>query len=173
MMGILDALAGNVSEGTMTGLLTKGMSNYISGIGGVAGQFGDLAKQSIDFGSGLNVAQRGLLQNQASNAAAMGSMQAQRMAAQQGMGGSGLLQQAQQNQAYTNMMGAADKGLQAYLSQQKLGANYLGQQGSMLQQAGSMQSDLNTSLANAASERAANRGKMFQDTIGFVANAVI
>ena len=54
-----------------------------------------LAKSAMAFQSGQNQAQRQMLQDQAARATAMGGMQAQRMAAQQGMGGSGLLQQAQ------------------------------------------------------------------------------
>ena len=125
----------------------------------------------MDFGSGINQAQRGLLQTAAADATAAGGMQAQRMAAQQGMGGSGLLQQATNNQAYKNMMGAGTQGLQAFMNQQKLGAGYLGQQGAMLQQAGAMQSDLNTSMANVEADRAANRGAMIQGGIGLAAKA--
>ena len=77
------------------------------------------------------------------------------------------LQQATNNQAYKNMMGAGTAGLQSFMNQQKLGASYLGQQGNMLQQAGSMQSDLNTSLANVEADKAANRGAMAQGLIGF------
>ena len=102
----------------------------------------------------------------------MGQLGTQSMAAQQGMGGSGLLQQATQNQAYSNMMGAGQKGLQAFMNQQKLGAGYLQQQGNLLGQAGSMQSDLNTSMANVESDRAANRGAMIQGGIGLASKFI-
>jgi len=166
----IDFFAGNASG--QSGRLQKGINPLINQTKQLGNRFGGLADQSFDFNSGMNVNQRGLLQNAAANATAQGQMGAQRMAAQQGMGGSGLLQQATQNQAYSNMMGAGTKGLQAFQNQQRLGASYLGQQGDMLQQAGTMQSDLNTSLANAASEKAANRGELGRGLVGFAANAM-
>lgn len=168
----LDFIAGNPDSGKMKGILSKGMGQYTSGLNALGDQFGQLGQQSMDFGSGINQAQRGLLQTAAADATAAGGMQAQRMAAQQGMGGSGLLQQATNNQAYKNMMGAGTQGLQAFMNQQKLGASYLGNQATMLQQAGKMQSDLNTSLAHVEADRAANRGAMAQGLIGFGAGFI-
>jgi len=164
---IIDYVAGNPNQGTMNSILNKGMGQYTSGLNTIGDQFGQLGAQSMDFNSGINANQRNMLQTVAADATAAGGMQAQRMASQQGMGGSGLLQQATNNQAYQNMMGAGTKGLQAFMNQQKLGASYLGQQGNMLQAAGGMQSDLNTSLANVESDKAANRGAMAQGLIGF------
>ena len=91
------------------------------------------------------------------------------MAAQQGMGGSGLLQQATANQAYSNLSKAGIQGLQAFGNQQRLGQNYIQQAGSLLGTAGQMQSDLNTSLANIEATNAANRGAMLQGGIGLLA----
>lgn len=169
---IFDAIAGNPDSDKMNSLINQGMGQYTGGLNKIAGQMGQLGTQSMDFGSGINVNQRNMLQSAAADATATGGMQAQRMAAQQGMGGSGLLQQATQNQAYSNMMGAGQKGLQAFMNQQKLGAGYLQQQGNLLGQAGSMQSDLNTSMANVESDRAANRGAMIQGGIGLASKFI-
>jgi len=165
----MDFFAGNPDLGSMKSTLGQGMQQNISGMQGVAGQLGKLGAQATDFNSGTNLAQRGLLQDAASNATAQGGMQAQRMAAQQGMGGSGLLQQATNNQAYSNMMGAGKQGLGAFLQQQKLGAGYLQGQGQMLGQAGKMQSEMNVNEANAMRDNAANRGAMGRDILGFAA----
>tara|TARA_Y100001951_G_C11228099_1_gene232930 strand:- start:150 stop:686 length:537 start_codon:yes stop_codon:yes gene_type:complete len=161
-----DFFAGNANLGDMTNTLNQGMGDYTSGLQGVAGQLGKLGQEATTFGSGTNVAQRGLLQDAASQATAMGGMQAQRMAAQQGMGGSGLLQQAQQNQAYSNMMGAGQKGLGAFLQQQKLGGGYLQAQGQALSEGGKMQSEMNVNQATAMSDNAANRGALGQQLAG-------
>jgi hypothetical protein len=163
-------IAGNPNQGKMNRIINKDMGQYTSGMNQLGSQFGQLGAQSMDFNSGINTNQRNMLQSAAADATATGGMQAQQMAAQQGMGGSGLLQQATQNQAYSNMMGAGQKGLQAFMNQQKLGAGYLKEQGNLLGQAGSMQSDLNTSMANVESTRAANTGAMIQGGIGMVAN---
>ncbi len=124
----VDFIAGNPNQGKMNDIINKGMGQYTSGLNALGTRFGNLADASMDFNSGINTNQRGLLQTAAADATAAGGMQAQRMAAQQGMGGSGLLQQATNNQAYKNMMGAGTQGLQAFMNKRKLGAGYLGQQ---------------------------------------------
>lgn len=164
--GLIDAIMGNPSAGRLSSTVGKGMNQFIGDIQGMGTQLGDYAKNAMAFQSGQNQAQRQMLQDQASRATAMGGMQAQRMAAQQGMGGSGLLQQAQANQAYQNMMGAGTAGLKGFLDQQRLGAGYLGQASNILGQAGEMQSQLNVSEANILQQQARGRGMFYQDLLG-------
>lgn len=164
--GLIDAIMGNPSSTELNNIVGKGMEQYIGGIEGMGNQLGDYAKSAMAFQSGQNQAQRQMLQDQAARASAMGGMQAQRMAAQQGMGGSGLLQQAQANQAYQNMMGAGTAGLKAFLDQQRLGAGYLGQASQILGQAGEMQSELNVSRANILQQQAQGRGQFLNQFLG-------
>ena len=164
--GMIDFLMGNPSANKLQSTVGKGMEQYIGGVQGMGTQLGDYANQAMNFQSGQNQAQRQMLQDQASRASAMGGMQAQRMAAQQGMGGSGLLQQAQSNQAYQNMMGAGTAGLKGFLEQQRLGAGYLGQASNILGQAGEMQSQLNVSNANILQQQARDRGQFMQSLLG-------
>lgn len=164
--GLIDAIMGNPSSTELNNIVGEGMEQYISGIEGMGNQLGDYAKSAMAFQSGQNQAQRQMLQDQAARASAMGGMQAQRMAAQQGMGGSGLLQQAQANQAYQNMVGAGTAGLKAFLDQQRLGAGYLGQASQILGQAGEMQSELNVSKANILQNQARGRGQFLNQFLG-------
>lgn len=164
--GLIDAIMGNPSASKLSSTVSQGMEQYIGDIQGMGTQLGDYAKNAMAFQSGQNQAQRQMLQDQAARATAMGGMQAQRMAAQQGMGGSGLLQQAQANQAYQNMMGAGTAGLKAFLDQQRLGAGYLGQASNILGQAGEMQSQLNVSKANILQQQAQGRGMFYRDLLG-------
>ena len=166
--GMIDFLMGNPSANKLQSTVGKGMEQYIGGIQGMGTQLGDYANQAMNFQSGQNQAQRQMLQDQASRASAMGGMQAQRMAAQQGMGGSGLLQQAQANQAYQNMMGAGTAGLQGFLDQQRLGAGYLGSASEILRRAGEQQSDLNISRANIDMARQGGRNQLLGGLIGGV-----
>ncbi len=164
--GLIDTIMGNPSASQLSKTVGQGMEQYIGDIQGMGTQLGDYAKSAMAFQSGQNQAQRQMLQDQAARATAMGGMQAQRMAAQQGMGGSGLLQQAQANQAYQNMMGAGTAGLKGFLDQQRLGAGYLGQASNILGQAGEMQSQLNVSRANILQQQARDRGQFLQGLIG-------
>ena len=134
--------------------VTQGMQQFITDQSNMGTQLGDYAKSAMAF--------------QASRATAMGGMQAQRMAAQQGMGGSGLLQQAQANQAYQNMMGAGTAGLQAFLNQQRLGAGYLGSASEILRRAGEQQSELNISRANIDMARQGGRNQLLGGLINQV-----
>ena len=165
----VDYIAGNPDAGKMKSIVSNNMGQYTQGFNQMSDQMQGLANQSFDFNSGINQMQRGLLNQQAQDATATGALQAQRMAAMQGMGGSGLLQQATQNQAYNNLKNAGIQGLQAFGNQQRLGQNYIQQAGSLLGTAGQMQSDLNTSLANIEATNAANRGAMLQGGIGLLA----
>ncbi len=167
----VDFISGNPNSGKMNSILNKNMGQYTSGLQGMSGQMQDMANQSFDFNSGMNQMQRGLLQNQAQDATATGALQAQRMAAQQGMGGSGLLQQATANQAYSNLSKAGIQGLQAFGNQQRLGQGFLNSSANILNQAGEIQSNLNTGMANVEADKAANRGKLARGAIGLIAGA--
>ena len=114
----------------------------------------------------INQAIRNQLTSAAQDATATGAMNAQRMAAQQGMGGSGLLNQATRNQAYSNLMGANQQGINAFLKNSQLGAGYLGQASNILRGAGEMQSDLNVSNANILQNQAQGRGQFMTGLLG-------
>lgn len=157
-----DILAGNPDAGAMKSTLGKGMNQFIGGMQGYGNQLGDYATQAMDYGSGQNQAIRNQFTSAAADATATGAMNAQRMAAQQGMGGSGLLNQATRNQAYSNMMGAGTQGVNAFLNNQKAGASYLQGASNILGNAGNMQSELNVSNANVMRDNAANRGQLIQ-----------
>lgn len=157
-----DVLSGNPDAGDMKSTIGKGMGQFIGGMQGYGNQLGNYGTQAMDWNSGQNVAQRNQFQTAASDATATGAMNAQRMASQQGMGGSGLLQQATSNQAYSNMMGAGQQGVNSFLNNQKAGASYLQGASNILGNAGSMQSDLNVSNANVMRDNAANRGQLLQ-----------
>lgn len=166
----IDMLAGNPNQGKMNRTLSQGMNSKIGGLTDLSTQMQGLGTDSFNFNSGVNVNQRNMLNSVAQDATATGALQGQRMASMQGMGGSGLLGQATQNQAYQNMMGAGMKGLQSYMNQQKLGQGYLQNAGTMLSDAGALQSDLNVSKANSLSTNAANRGAFGRGLVGLGMN---
>jgi len=166
----IDFLAGNPDAGKMKKTLSRNMGQYIDGMQGIGNQLQDMGTASMDFNSGINQNYRNMFNTAAQDATATGALQAGRMAAQQGMGGSGLLQQATHNQAYSNMMNAGLQGLKSYMNQQKLGQGYLTSAGRMLNQAGAMQSNLNTSFANVDADTAANRGAFGRGLIGIGLN---
>lgn len=166
----MDFFAGNPDAGKMNKTLSKGLNSQIGGLTDLSNQMEGLGTDSFNFNSGINVNQRNMLNSAAQDATATGALQGQRLAAMQGFGGSGLLGQATQNQAYQNMMGAGMKGLQSYMNQQKLGQGYLANSATMLGNAGKLQSDLNTSMANNLSDNAANRGAFASGLVGLIAN---
>lgn len=173
IMSLWNALTGNVDQSKMSNTFNKGMGQYMEGMRGNANTLSGQAGQMLDFNSGLNVAQRNQLQNAAADSSAMGGMQAQRIAAQQGMGGSGLLQQAQNNQTYKNMMGANQAGLGAFLKQQQLAGNFLSSANRALQGAGEMQSDINVSNANVMQDNASRTANMLQKIGGEAASFIL
>ena len=171
MLGqVWDFFAGNPNQGKMNRTLSQGLDKQIGGLTDLSSQMQQLGTDSIDFNSGINVNQRNMFNTAAQDATATGALQGQRLAAMQGFGGSGLLGQATQNQAYQNMMGAGMKGLQSYMNQQKLGQGYLQNAGNLLGNAGTLQSDLNVSKANSMSTNAANSGAMARGLAGLYMN---
>jgi len=161
---MVDGLMGNASG--LQGVVGKNMDQFIGGQQQYGNQLGDYATQAMDYNSGQNQAIRNQFTSAAQDATATGAMNAQRMAAQQGMGGSGLLNQATRNQAYSNLMGANQQGQNAFLKNSQLGAGYLGQASNILRGAGEMQSDLNVSNANILQNQAQGRGQFMQGLLG-------
>ena len=161
---MVDGLMGNASG--LQGVVGKNMDQFIGGQQQYGNQLGDYATQAMDYNSGQNQAIRNQFTSAAQDATATGAMNAQRMAAQQGMGGSGLLNQATRNQAYSNLMGANQQGQNAFLKNSQLGAGYLGQASNILRGAGEMQSDLNVSNANILQNQAQGRGQFMTGLLG-------
>lgn len=167
---MVDGLMGNASG--LQGVVGKNMDQFIGGQQQYGNQLGDYATQAMDYNSGQNQAIRNQFTSAAQDATATGAMNAQRMAAQQGMGGSGLLNQATRNQAYSNLMGANQQGQNAFLKNSQLGAGYLGQASNILRGAGEMQSDLNVSNANILQNQAQGRGQFMTGLLSVGAGAV-
>mgnify|MGYP003134729600 CR=1 FL=1 len=169
---MVDGLMGNADAGKLKSTLNYNMQDIISGQQQFGNQLGDYATQSMDYNSAQNQAMRNQFTGAAQDATATGALNAQRMASQQGMGGSGLLNQATRNQAYSNLMGANQQGQNAFLKNSQLGAGYLSQAGNILQGAGNQQSELNVSNANVDQNIARGRGQFMTGLLGFGAGAL-
>jgi len=167
--------------------MIQGMQDQVGSMNRVGGASEDLAalqlgkgKSMMDYWGSQNVMQRQGLKSGAVDATQTGAMNQQRMAAQQGMGGSGLMTQALGNQAYKNMMGAADMGNTAYQKSFGLGRDFLRDSASTLAGAGStygagatalggagkMQSEVDVSGANWQRQQQEQQ----QNTLGNIAS---
>ena len=165
-------LTGQLDQGAIERQLNAGMSQYTNPMTLNAQTLAGKGNELMDFSGATNVASRELLQDAAADATATGGLQAAQMAAQQGMGGSGLLQQAQANNAFTNMMKANRFGLQDTMKNFRLGGDYLNQSSNIFQNLGSMQGDNNETLAMTNMHNQNAQNKFIQGAAGTLIGAL-
>lgn len=158
-----------------------GMAPHMKNINRVGSQLEDRSdlllnqgKSMMDYWGSQNIMQRNALKTAAGDATQVGAMNQQRLAAQQGSGGPmGLLSQATQNQAYKNMMGAANMGNTAYQKSFGLGqsflkdsASVLGSAGDAYGQGGKWQSEIDVNQANWNREKQEDRNDFMGNLAG-------
>ena len=165
-------LTGQLDRGAIERQLNAGMSQYMNPMKLNAQTLSGKGNELMDFSGATNVASRELLQDAAADATATGGLQANQMAAQQGMGGSGLLQQAQANNAFSNMMKANRFGLQDTMKNFRLGGDFLNQSSSIFSNLGNMQGNINEGLANVNMFNQNAQNKFIQGAAGTLIGAL-
>ena len=88
---------------------------------------------------------------------------------------SGLQDMSGQMQGLANQSFDFNSGInqmqRGLLNQQRLGQGFLNSSANILNQAGEIQSNINTGMANVEADKAANRGKLARGAIGLIAGA--
>jgi len=141
-------ITGQLDSSSINKTLNQGMGDIMNPMKLNAQTLAGKGQGLMDFMGSHNVNQRDMYTTAAADATATGGMQAQQMAAQQGMGGSGLLQQANANNAYSNMMKANRFGMQDTMKNFRLGSDFLNTSSNIFGNVGNMQSNINEGMAN-------------------------